>query len=548
MLPTHFFRRIQSTRPTIKRTRAQKEIRTMKQLYHPNVVRNLCSFVAGHELWLVMPLLEVGSCASVMGKHHKHGLKNEDLIGSIMYEVLLGLEYLHKDNRIHRDIKAGNILLSKRGTVQIADFGVSGSFQDRQDRKKTFVGTPCWMAPEVLDQVGYINGRMPLFQSMYYLVFHSCGFCCLMSSIFVSFFFASLPQTGTDEHGNAKQGYDSKADIWSFGITALELAFGHPPNSNHQPMKVLMMTLQDPPPTCDSYKDQSYEFSSAFKEMVAECLQKDPARRPTAKDLLRHDFFDRHAKGAAYIEATLTSKLPNLADQCDLGKPITRGRSVLDGGVAPTNDAMRPTAVVDSWVFPDKDELKRVGGMAGLMREQERAAAAAQDLGYADDEDEAPAQPAAAVAQPAAATVTAGRFSIDSAPVTNVGRFSVTEEDASVAAAAAAAVAAAPLPLVAAPSRRMFTVEESPEQEQPVVAENSNYASSFSDAVAAAKAVLAAGSNSSSSAASEPARKTVAFAGPAESATSSAAAASDATEKRARSQSVGRFEINESDS
>jgi serine/threonine-protein kinase OSR1/STK39 len=131
----------------------QKEIRTMKQLYHPNVVRNLCSFVAGHELWLVMPLLEVGSCASVMGKHHKHGMKNEDLIGSIMYEVLLGLEYLHKDNRIHRDIKAGNILLSKRGSVQIADFGVSGSFQDRQDRKKTFVGTPCWMAPEVLDQV-----------------------------------------------------------------------------------------------------------------------------------------------------------------------------------------------------------------------------------------------------------------------------------------------------------------------------------------------------------------------------------------------------------
>lgn len=308
-------------------------------------------------------------------------------------------------------------------------------------------------------------------------------------------------------------------------------------------------------PIVDSDPPQSYEFSSSFKEMVAECLQKDPARRPTAKDLLRHDFFDRHAKGAAYIEATLTSKLPNLADQCDLGKPITRGRSVLDGGVAPTNDAMRPTAVVDSWVFPDKDELKRVGGMAGLMREQERAAAAAQDLGYADDEDEAP--PAAAAAQ-STATVTAGRFSITpdtSAPVTTVGRFSVSEEDASVASAAAAAVASAPAPLVAAPSRRMFTVEESPAQEQPAADAASAGASSFSAAVAAAVAILATSAGSSSSAAhdaSAPARKTVAFSGAPESVSAdpnaaTAAAPSDASAKRARSQSVGRFEINETD-
>lgn len=124
---------------------AQKEIQTMSMLHHPNVVRYLASFVTGCELWLVMPLLDVGSCSSIMHKHHKHGIKDEYAIATILSEALKGLAYFHEDSRIHRDLKAGNILLSSDGSVQLADFGVSGSMTDgvqRRNKVRTFVGTP----------------------------------------------------------------------------------------------------------------------------------------------------------------------------------------------------------------------------------------------------------------------------------------------------------------------------------------------------------------------------------------------------------------------
>ena len=123
----------------------QKEIQTMSMLHHPNVVRYLASFVTGCELWLVMPLLDVGSCSSIMHKHHKHGIKDEYAIATILSEALKGLAYFHEDSRIHRDLKAGNILLSSDGSVQLADFGVSGSMTDgvqKRNKVRTFVGTP----------------------------------------------------------------------------------------------------------------------------------------------------------------------------------------------------------------------------------------------------------------------------------------------------------------------------------------------------------------------------------------------------------------------
>ncbi|CAI9775811.1 unnamed protein product [Fraxinus pennsylvanica] len=218
----------------------RREAQIMSLIDHPNVIRAFCSFVVDCNLWVVMPFMAEGSCLHLMKIAYPDGFE-ESAIGPILKETLKALEYLHRHGHIHRDVKAGNILMDSNGEVKLADFGVSASMFDRGDRQRsrsTFVGTPCWMAPEVL-------------------------------------------QPGT--------GYNFKADIWSFGITALELAHGHAPFSKYPPMKVLLMTIQNAPPGLDYDRDK--RFSKSFKELVAMCLVKDQTKRPTAEKLLKHSFF-----------------------------------------------------------------------------------------------------------------------------------------------------------------------------------------------------------------------------------------------------------------
>ncbi|XP_021888169.1 serine/threonine-protein kinase BLUS1 [Carica papaya] len=238
----------------------RREAQTMSLIDHPNVIRAYCSFVVDHNLWVVMPFMAEGSCLHLMKIAYPDGFE-ESAIGSILKETLKALEYLHRQGHIHRDVKAGNILLDSNGVVKLADFGVSACMFDTGDRQRsrnTFVGTPCWMAPEVL-------------------------------------------QPGS--------GYDSKADIWSFGITALELAHGHAPFSKYPPMKVLLMTIQNAPPGLDYDRDK--RFSKSFKEMVAMCLVKDQTKRPTAEKLLKHSFF-KHAKPPELSVKKLFADLPPL--------------------------------------------------------------------------------------------------------------------------------------------------------------------------------------------------------------------------------------------
>jgi serine/threonine-protein kinase OSR1/STK39 len=122
--------------------------------HHPNLLPLLCSFTSGDQLWMVEPYISNGSVLNIMKYRHPHGL-SEELISIIVFETLKGLEYLHHNGMIHRDVKAGNILVDHDGRVYLADFGVSaplerrgGSWGDKP--RNTFVGTPCWMAPEVM--------------------------------------------------------------------------------------------------------------------------------------------------------------------------------------------------------------------------------------------------------------------------------------------------------------------------------------------------------------------------------------------------------------
>ncbi|XP_044497077.1 serine/threonine-protein kinase BLUS1 isoform X5 [Mangifera indica] len=240
-----------------------REAQTMVLVDHPNVLKSHCSFVSDHNLWVVMPFMSGGSCLHILKAAYPDGFE-EVVIATILREVLKGLEYLHHHGHIHRDVKAGNILMDARGGVKLGDFGVSACLFDSGDRQRmrnTFVGTPCWMAPEVMEQL---------------------------------------------------HGYDFKADIWSFGITALELAHGHAPFSKYPPMKVLLMTLQNAPPSLDYERDR--KFSKSFKQMIASCLVKDPSKRPSAKKLLKHSFF-KQARSNDYIARTLLEGLPALGDR-----------------------------------------------------------------------------------------------------------------------------------------------------------------------------------------------------------------------------------------
>jgi len=214
------------------------EIKIMKDSHHPNIVDFIDSFIVDDtQLWVVMEFMDRGCLTDVLEQFENGLSMNEPRIARVCLETLKALSYIHSRYRIHRDIKSDNILLSSNGEVKIADFGYAAQLTRQQKKRQTVVGTPYWMAPELI--------------------------------------------RGHD--------YGVKVDIWSLGIMVMEMAEGEPPYMEFPPLRALfLITTKGIPPLKDPDR-----WSTEFLDFFSRCLEKDVDKRPDANDLLQHSFLKK---------------------------------------------------------------------------------------------------------------------------------------------------------------------------------------------------------------------------------------------------------------
>jgi len=206
------------------------EIQVMKQYSHKNIVNFIDGYFYYDKLWVIMEYVSGGTLTDIL----VNNFMNENQIAVVCREVLQGLVFLHSKNIIHRDIKSDNILLSMDGDIKLTDFGFCAQLVEQNSKRTTMVGTPYWMAPEVV----------------------------------------------------TKKMYGPKIDIWSLGIMVIEMVEGEPPYLNENPLRALYLIATNGPPSVRHIEQQTAEF----KEFLESCLKIEPEERPTSDEALEYTF------------------------------------------------------------------------------------------------------------------------------------------------------------------------------------------------------------------------------------------------------------------
>ncbi|KAM4035854.1 uncharacterized protein ACNLHF_014919 [Anomaloglossus baeobatrachus] len=307
------------------------EINILGQCQHLNILRLQEAIFWDRQLWIVMEFCAGGALDGVMHELG-HGL-TESQIQVVSYQTLLGLQHLHSNKIIHRDLKAGNILLTQHGDIRLADFGVSAVNSQTLQRRSSFIGTPYWMAPEVI----------------------MCETC------------KDAP-------------YDYKADVWSLGVTLIELAETQPPNHEMNPTRVLLKILKSEPPNLKYQK----LWSQDFKEFLSKCLQRNPQERSSINELIEHSFVSKGFDNAplrelvAEVLAEITEEEDGSLKDCDLLNDGSRNAKSHEGILKETQSPgqnLHAAQKRDSIKNTDQKPSMRLQKRTSFLKEMRRRSA-----------------------------------------------------------------------------------------------------------------------------------------------------------------------------
>ncbi|XP_023171257.2 serine/threonine-protein kinase 10 isoform X2 [Drosophila hydei] len=323
------------------------EIDILSEIKHPNIVELYEAFSIDDKLWMLIEYCDGGALDSIMVELDK--ALTEPQIAYVCKHMTEGLTFLHKNKVIHRDLKAGNVLLTMEGGVKLADFGVSAKNKHTMQKHDTFIGTPYWMAPELV-----------------------------------------LCETFRDNP------YDHKVDIWSLGITLIELAQMEPPNSEMSPMRVLLKIQKSEPPKLDHPNRWSKEFNDFLKKS----LVKDPQQRPSTDVLLQHGFINCNLDAKPIKDLLLEYKAEVVEEVVD------------DEAEEPRNSALQLDLDDDSASLQSQDIDKLPGTPTSISRDSKEQFQPSSSLPTTAAASAAVTAAAAAATAATAATATASTTTV----------------------------------------------------------------------------------------------------------------------------------------